>query len=133
MRYYREFPSDEIKNMLLRAIDDLTENCMLDCGLFYYKELPSLVRLGNNTLLLESLSIGYELTGNPEYLEYGYGTFRKAINEKPGSTNGSKQIIEDALICAGGSTKGFAQSFIPLITYYKDLVEAGLWNDEILR
>lgn len=133
MRYYREFPSDEIKNMLLRAIDDLTENCMLDCGLFYYKELPSLVRLGNNTLLLESLSIGYELTGNPEYLKYGYGTFRKAINEKPGSTNGSKQIIEDALICAGGSTKGFAQSFIPLITYYKDLVEAGLWNDEILR
>ena len=79
--------------MLLRAIDDLTENCMLDCGLFYYKELPSLVRLGNNTLLLESLSIGYELTGNPEYLKYGYGTFRKAINEKPGSTNGSKQII----------------------------------------
>jgi hypothetical protein len=133
MRYYREFPSEDIKQMLIRAIDDLTQNCLLDCGLFYYKELPSLSRLGNNTLLLESLSIGYELTGNAEYLKYGFKTFKKAINDNPASTNGSKQIVEDAVCCAGGSTKNFAQSFIPLITYYKDLVNAGLWNDEILK
>mgnify|MGYP000736048214 FL=1 len=33
----------------------------MDNGLFYYKELPSLARNGNNTLLLEALAIAYEL------------------------------------------------------------------------
>ena len=56
--------------MLIRAIDDIVENCTLDNGLFYYKELPSLSRNGNNTLLLESLAIAYELTGDKKYLEY---------------------------------------------------------------
>jgi len=31
------------------------------------------------------------------------------------------------VICAGASTKGFAQSFIPVITYYKALSENGLY------
>lgn len=54
--------------MLIRAVDDLIENCLMDNGLFYYKELPSLARLGNNTLLLESLAIAYELTGDKNTL-----------------------------------------------------------------
>ncbi len=129
MRYYREFPDEKLKQMLIRAVDDLAENCMLDCGLFYYKELPSLARLGNNTLLLESLAIAYELTGNDKYLTYGYRTLARAVGEKQSSTNGTKQIIEDAVVCAGGSTKGFAQSFIPMITYYNALTKAGKWEE----
>lgn len=123
MRYYREFPREDIKAMILRAVDDLIENCLLDNGLFYYKELPSLNRLGNNTLLLESLTIAYELTGDKKYLEPGMRTFKKVIYEPAPSVNGAKQIIDDAVICAGGSTKNFAQCFIPLITYYKALSE----------
>ena len=65
--------------MLIRAIDDIVENCTLDNGLFYYKELPSLSRNGNNTLLLESLAIAYELTGDKKYLEYGFKTFETNI------------------------------------------------------
>ncbi|MBQ4282533.1 MAG: hypothetical protein IJB96_01230 [Lachnospira sp.] len=126
MRYYREFPREDIKDMIIRAVDDLVENCMLDCGLFYYKELPSLQRLGNNTLLLEALAIAYELTGNAEYLKPGIKTFDKAIAAEAPSALGAKQVIDDAVIGAGGSTKGFAQSFIPLITYYKALVDSGL-------
>lgn len=127
MRYYREFPRDDIRDMLLRAVDDLIENCLLDNGLFYYKELPSLSRLGNNTLLLEALAIGYELTGDVKYLRPGLKTFDKAVNAAATSTNGAKKEIDDAVICAGGSTKGFAQSFIPMITYYKALSENDLW------
>lgn len=132
MRYYREFPSEEVKNMMLRAIDDLIENCLLSTGLFYYKELPSLARLGNNTLLLEALSIGYELTGDVKYLKPGIQTFRKAINADCTSTNGVKKHMEDAVVCTGGGTKGFAQSFIPLITYYKALSENGMWTYDSL-
>lgn len=126
MRYYRVFPNEEIKNMIIRAVDDLIENCLMDNGLFYYKELPSLQRCGNNTLLLEALAIAYELTGDKEYLKPGLKTFMKAVSNDSGSFVGKKEHIDDAVICAGGSTKGFAQSFIPIITYYKALSECGM-------
>lgn len=118
MRYYRVFPREDVKQMLIHAVDDLVENCYMDNGLFYYKELPSLARNGNNTLLLESLAIAYELTGDASYLKYGLKTFRKAINEASGGAVGVKTITDDAVICKGDSGKGFAQSFIPLTTYY---------------
>ena len=129
MRYYRVFPREDIKQMLIRAIDDIVENCTLDNGLFYYKELPSLSRNGNNTLLLESLAIAYELTGDKKYLEYGFKTFETNINNTGRAGVGSKKVIDDAVIVSGDSTKGFAQSFIPLVTYYKALGDTGLINN----
>jgi len=129
MRYYRVFPREDIKQMLIRAIDDIVENCTLDNGLFYYKELPSLSRNGNNTLLLESLAIAYELTGDKKYLEYGFKTFETNINNTGRAGIGSKKVIDDAVIVSGDSTKGFAQSFIPLVTYYKALGDTGLINN----
>ena len=119
MRYHRAFPNDEIKEMIIRAVDDLIENCLLDNGLFYYKELPSLNRLGNNTLLLEALAIAYELTGETKYLNPGIKTFNNSVKLQVGNVGGKKEIFEDAVISAGGGTKAFAQGFIPLITYYK--------------
>lgn len=118
MRYYRVFPREDVKQMLIHAVDDLVENCYMDNGLFYYKELPSLARNGNNTLLLESLAIAYELTGDASYLKYGLKTFRKTINEASGGAVGIKTITDDAVICKGDSGKSFAQSFIPLTTFY---------------
>lgn len=36
MRYYREFPDPELKEMMLRAVDDLIENCYVEkWGVFY--------------------------------------------------------------------------------------------------
>lgn len=122
MRYYREFPDASLKNMILEAVDDLVENCYMErTGLFYYKELPSLERLGNNTLLLEALAIAYELTGDGSYLRYGEQTFRKAVCETAGGSLGKKTIYGDAVIAGSGGTKNFAQSFIPLAVYYKAL------------
>lgn len=127
MRYYRVFPREDIKQMLLKAIDDLIENCLMDVGLFYYKELPSIARLGTNNLLLESLAIGYELTGDKKYLVPGLKTFKKAIYASNKTALGAKRIEEDAVITEGEGTKGFAQGLIPLVTYYKAVSEAGLW------
>lgn len=119
MRYYREFPDEEIKQMLLRAVDDLIESCyMEEVGLFYYKELPSLNRLGNNTLLLEALAIAYELTKDEKYLRPGITTFKQAIYSSNAGVGGAKRIAGDAVVVGNSSTKTFAQSFIPLITYY---------------
>lgn len=89
MRYYREFPDPELKEMMLRAVDDLIENCYIEkWGVFYYKELPSLNRLGTNTLLLEALAIAYELSGDAEYLKPGIATFQRPYRilcQEPGA------------------------------------------------
>ena len=56
-------------------------------------------------LLLESLAIAYELTGDASYLKYGLKTFRKTINEASGGAVGIKTITDDAVICKGGFRK----------------------------
>lgn len=128
MRYYRVFPSMELKAMMLNAVDDLIENCYMErTGLFYYKELPSLNRLGTNTLLLEALAIAYELTGDAQYLKYGEHTFKKALYAPSGSSLGKKTIYGDAVVAGSGSPKNFGQCFIPLATYYKAVMESGMY------
>jgi len=126
MRYYREFPSDSLKKLILDAIDDLVENAMLPYGLFYYKELPSLNRLGTNTLLLEAMAIGYELTGNTDYLKAGLKTFQREIRTQPAKAGGAKRHIEDAVIVGNTSPKSFAQTFIPLTTFYVSVLKEKL-------
>ena len=125
MRYYRVFPDPELKALILGAIDDLTENFMNPYGLFYYKELPSLMRNGNNTLLLESMSIGYELTGDVKYLKCGVGTFRMQFG-RDGGLNNKKRIVEDAVLVGNGPTKSFAQAFLPMVQYYNAMLKAGM-------
>lgn len=125
MRYYREFPDEDLKKMILAAIDDLTENCMNPYGLFYYKELPSLSRNGNNTLLLEAMYIGYELTGDRKYLESGLRTFWNNIKENP-SNGGGKRVVEDAVLVGSAPTKSFGQSFLPLMQFYNAIIAAQL-------
>ncbi|MDE6700308.1 MAG: hypothetical protein K2K10_04755 [Acetatifactor sp.] len=127
MRYYREFPKPELKEMMLRAVDDLIENCYMEqLGCFYYKELPSLNRLGQNTLLLESLAIAYELSGDAEYLKPGIETFKRTIAGVVPGAVGAKKIVGDAVIVGNASSKAFAQCMIPLATYYRAAAESGL-------
>ncbi len=126
MRYYRHFPSEELKNLMLRAVDDMIENCYVkEWGIFYYKELPSLNRLGNNTLLLEALTVAYDLSKDSDYLMYGMETFRKAIIDTP-SYNATKRKTEDAVLVGSTSSKNFAQSMIPIAGFYRALVDAGI-------
>ncbi len=126
MRYYRQFPDEELKGLILRAVDDMIENCYEEeWGLFYYKELPSLNRLGNNTLLLEAMTIAYDLSGDSKYLEYGMETFRKAVSDAP-SYSGVKRAEEDAVLVGNVSSKNFAQSMIPIAGFYRAISEAGM-------
>ncbi len=125
MRYYRVYPDEELKRMIVRQVDDLIENSFVkEWGIFYYKELPSLTRRGNNTLLLEALTAAYDLTGDKHYLEYGIETFRNAVSDVPGYSS-RKRIEEDAVLVGNVSGKNFAQSLIPLAGYWRALAESG--------
>lgn len=127
MRYYREFPDPALKEMMLRAVDDLIENCYVEkWGVFYYKELPSLNRTGGNTLLLEALAIAYELSGDAGYLKPGIATFQNALADSPAGSTGAKKKVQDAVIVGNASSKNFAQSMIPLAVYYRAASECGI-------
>ncbi len=123
MRYYRVLPSVRVKKLIMKAIDDIVDNCRTPHGLFYYKELPSLARNGNNTLLLESMAIAYELTGEDRYLDYGIKTFKKQIGNQSGASF-TKKIVEDTVMVGNAPTKNFAQSFLPLTFFYVKAVQA---------
>ena len=126
MRYYREFPREDIKEMIINAVDDMLNNCMMENGYFYYKELPSLSRVGNNPLVLEALAIAFELTGDETYLKAGRRTFEANVK---GSLNGGgsgKRIVEDTVLVGNTGTKRFAQMFVPMMTYYKALADNDL-------
>ncbi len=124
-RYYRVFPGEELKELILAAVRDLTEECMTPSGLFYYKELPSLNRLGNNTVALEALAIGYRLSGDTGYLRMGMPTFRRDIasGSRP---SGTKTVMEGTVILDNDPPKHFAQSFVPLSVFYQAAAVAGL-------
>jgi hypothetical protein len=130
MRFYRIRPQEKIKIMILDAVTDMIENCILENGLFYYKELPSLRRLGNNTLVLEALAYAYELTGNVNYINKGLATFYKATMDDIVHFGGVKQIVGDAVILKGPGPKGFAQSFYPIVSFYRVAVKAGIICEE---
>jgi hypothetical protein len=115
---------EELKEMILRQVDDLIENCYVkEWGLFYYKELPTLKRLGNNTLLLEALTYAYDLSGDAKYLTYGIETFKNALEDRQGYSS-TKRKIEDTVLVGNASAKIFAQSMIPLSIYYRALAES---------
>lgn len=126
MRYYRIQPQERIKGMILRSVDDLLENCVTETGLFYYKELPSLTRQGTNPIILEALAIAYELTGDIRYLQAGMPTWRMVTAEKDVGVIGAKSAVGDAVVVAGPGPKGFAQSFPPVMAFYKAAGDAGL-------
>ncbi len=94
---------------------------MLDNGFFYYKELPSLQRIGNNTIILETLSIAYRFTNDKKYLVAGKNTFNATI--KKATPLGSKMIKNDIVLLQGQGTKFFSQAFYPLLRFYNLLGE----------
>ena len=124
MRYYRIFPSVEIRDMIINAVDDLVENTILENGLFYYKEIPSLRRPGANPIILEALASAYELTDDEKYLDAGWPTFLLNLQRQT-SSGGKKEKIDGGLLIPGTGPKGFAQSFFPMAYYYAMVAKSG--------
>lgn len=126
MRYYQEFPSEEVRDMILSAVDDMVENSLFDNGYFYYKEIPSLTRIGTNTLVLEALTYAYRLTEDQKYLEAGRRTFHNTLKTPPDYVVFPKRVVKDAVLYGAQGTKDFAQSFLPMAVFYTASAQAGL-------
>ena len=129
MRYYRVRPNENIKTMITEAMDDLIENALLESGVFYYKELPSLAHPNGNPIILEALACAYELTSDEKYLKAGLTLFLQKIKSSAGAGGGKKEKIKDGILLAGAGPKTFAQSFYPLSYYYFHLCKTNLLNE----
>lgn len=126
MRCYRVLPTEELKAVILSAVDDLMTNSMMSENLFYYKELPSLCRIAYNPLPLEALAIGYELTGDDKYLKAGLRLFKKVTARISPDVNGNRRKGENSVIFGVASPKTFAQTMVPYASFYRALDKAGM-------
>lgn len=130
MLYWRIRPSDRVKNLIVGAVDDILANCCIfEGGFMYYKELVSLQRTGGNTLVLQALTMAYELTGNKDYITCFVDFFRQSIlSGTRGAAGGGAHKVptRDALVIGGDSPKRFGQSYPPIASYYKVAMELGL-------
>ena len=118
MRYYRIFPEDKVKALILDAVNDLYDNCRLPNGTFYYKELPSLQRPSYNCLVVEALAYAYELTGDDKFIEAGLKTYD--VGGQKGSASFGKHLYDPYTLVTGGQgPKNFAQSFHALAVFHK--------------
>ena len=123
--YYDIKPSEELKKLIVTAVEDIAEHCMDEyTGLFIYKDLLSLSQTTLSTLFFSPLTYAYELTGDTKFLEYGVETVRGLIRNIPHGSGGRLASHQCVIYGAGkGSNKGFASSIQHIMVYYKALMD----------
>jgi len=127
MCHYRVRPEERIARMVVHAMDDLIEHCLMPDGRFYYKELPSLQRRGAGTQVLQGLAHAWELTGDVKYLRAGMTSFDLSLDAEAQGWSGAKYSDGDAVIDPRGpGPKAFAAEFLPVARFYAAAVRAGL-------
>lgn len=127
MCYHRVRPEARVERMVISAMDDLIEHCLMPDGRFYYKELPSLERRGAGTLVLEALAHAWALTGDAKYLRAGMTSFELSLEEEMAGWSGAKYTDGDAVIDPRGpGPKAFAAYSMPIARFYRAAVRAGL-------
>lgn len=133
--YYRLDPRPEIKDTLLKVIDDIAANCYNErLDMFLGKMHPAIRFQNLNGMVLETMEIGYELTGDISYLRKGLGMFSWITRENnPPIYDFSKVKRDEYTViynCPVGP-KRFAQTLIPLLRYYTAAMENGLIQSAI--
>jgi hypothetical protein len=127
MCYYRVRPEDRVRDMVVNAMEDLLDNCLMPDGLFYYKELPSLQRRTAGALVLEGLAHAYNLTADARFISAGLPTFEQAVDTEMAGYSGPKWIDGDSVIWPRGpGPKAFAAGAIGVMMFAKAATDAGL-------
>lgn len=125
--YYKLRGGEKIKKTLLTVIDDIIANCYIPrLDMFLCKMHPSIRFQNLNGMVLETLEIGYRLTGDIEYLKKGLGMFDWITKENaPPIYDFSKVKRDEHTViynCPVGP-KRFSQTLIPLLRYYTAAME----------
>ncbi|MCI6673031.1 MAG: hypothetical protein MR519_01605 [Spirochaetaceae bacterium] len=132
--YYLLKPSEKVKKTLLTIIDDIITNCWNPRTNMFLGKLHPSIRFQNlNGMVLETLAIGYALTGETAYLEKGRGMFLWITKENMPPIYDFSKVKRDAFTviynCPIGP-KRFAQTLIPLLRYYDAAMDTGVLQYE---
>lgn len=133
-QYYEITGEQEAKSTILAVIDDMIRHCYIPrIDMFFGKQHPA-VRFQNlNGMVLESMAIAYELTGNKAYIEKGLGMFSWITIENPPPVYDFSKYKEDDFTviynCPVGP-KRCAQTLLPLLHYYRHALELGYLDKE---
>jgi len=128
-QYYRICPEPVVKSTLLAVVDDMVKECYMGrTDMFYGKQAPA-VRFQNlNGMVLETLAVAYELTGDSSYIEKGLGMFSWISVENPPPVYDFSKYKEDEYTviynCPTGP-KRCAQTLLPFLRYYRFAMELG--------
>lgn len=128
-QYYEICPEERIKDTVLCVINDMIEHCYIKrADMFFSKQHPAVRFLNLNGMVLESLAIAYELTGNKGYIEKGLGMFSWiTVENQPCIYDFSKYKQDEYTViynCLSGP-KRCAQTLLPLLHYYRYAFEMG--------
>lgn len=128
-QYYEQCPEQEIKDTILSVIDDMIEHCYIRrIDMFVGKQYPAVRFLNLNGMVLESLAIAYELTGDQKYIEKGLGMFQWITQEnQPPVYDFSKYKQDEYTViynCPVGPKRS-AQTCLPLLHYYGHAMRLG--------
>jgi hypothetical protein len=115
--------------MLVTAMRDLVDNCLMADGRFYYKELPSLRHRSAGALVLEALAHAHEVSADVSFLTAGMPTFERVVNSSSttGGAVGRKHVEGDAVLWSlGRGSKSFAANFLPVLAFYRAARRVGM-------
>lgn len=129
-QYYEMEPQRQVKETILTVVDDIIRHCYIKrIDMFFGKQYPAVRFLNLNGMVLESLAIAYELTGDVEYMKKGLGMFAWiTVENQPPLYDFSKYKHDDFTViynCPVGP-KRCAQTLLPLLHYYRYAVELRL-------
>ncbi len=129
-RYYGIVGDKRVRSTLLTVIDDIVKECLNPrLNMFLGKMHPSIRFQNLNGMVLESLAIAYELTGDVSYLKKGLGMFNwMTVENQPPIYDFSKEKRDEFTViytCPIGPKRA-AQSLIPLLHYYSAAMKENL-------
>ena len=129
-QYYEKTEDREAKETIIKVVDDIIRHCYIKrADLFFCKQYPAVRFLNLNGMVLESLAIAYELTGEEEYIRKGLGMFQWiTVENQPPIYDFSKYKQNEFTViynCPAGP-KRCAQTLLPLLHYYRYANDLGM-------
>ena len=125
-RYYTATQDDRIPGLIVEEMGDLLDHCIMPDGRFFYKELPSLNRRAGGHLEMEALCHAYEHSGEKRFLEQAAHMMKSA--RRGGSRSGKrivKDLVGDTVLFDGSGPRSFGSFYVPFMSAYKTLSDAG--------
>ncbi|MBT4141482.1 MAG: hypothetical protein HOE48_26490, partial [Candidatus Latescibacteria bacterium] len=129
-RYYTATKDERIPGLIAEEMGDLLDHCVMPDGRFFYKELPSLHRRAGSSREMEALCHAYELSGEKRFLEQAFRMMETMVDHGISGSRGGKRIVKDlvgdTVLFDGSGPKSFASFYVPFMSAYKTLADAGV-------